>query len=150
MKFQRTKLRTAVVAAMNQEKADHDRNVKKYEDAVAEASDKWLCDYEDDWREALVGIHTKLDRGEPILRTDIPRYAKGAYRDNLLVYGGPINDRGYRIDGPREFQESSDLRALLTVLDLISDDEITTHALKELGLGQGVMGRVVRQLKTDS
>lgn len=150
MRFSRVAFLTAVRQALETERRDYDARWDAYREAVTRSEADWLVENAQTCRDAFAAAVRKLENDEPVTREDLPRYATGSLRDNVLVYLGPTDARGHRANPPGEFRESADLRAMLNVLELCTDDEVTTNGLKELGIGQATMSLVVRALRSAS
>lgn len=148
MRFSRTAFIAAIYRALASERREYDAKWDAYREAISRSETDWLREYAERCTDALAAAIAKLENDEPITRSDLPCYPTGSLRDNILVYHGPVDSRGHRVNPPGEFRESTDLRAMLNVLELCTEEEVTTNGLKELGIGQATMSAVVRALRS--
>lgn len=140
MIFNRNTLRHTIVTTLAAMRSEYDRKQEQAKRYVQGKRDEWHDEYRDAWYLALDVIRVKLDAGDVVEHNDIPRV-----RGSVNVFSEP-----YRYDNGEpircgDYVEPESLRLLLTVLDLMDgDNTVSTNALKELGVGQQVMGHALR------
>lgn len=125
MRYQRETLLAAAEAAL---KASHDnQRVKHTESERKRAAEvkAWSEVYSAAWTRAARTIARKLRAGEPILSGDLPHELG---RSHSVATFSPNPLEKYTPWTPPE------LGALIQVLHLVSDDEVTTAALRDLGI----------------
>jgi hypothetical protein len=148
MIFNRETLKDAAQQALIDLRAKYDERIRRYEDLEIESEIAWIKMYGPRWIEACNAITEKIGRGEPVTYRDIPTLEKSL--DVAALYGGPQGKRGNRfhaINTPDAYEEPAELRKLLIVLDLCTDETVSTYGLKELGIGQRVMSVVMDYIR---
>jgi hypothetical protein len=125
MRYQRKTLLAAAEAAL---KASHDQQRIKHTESERKRSTEvkaWNEVYSAAWARAARTIARKLRAGEPILSADLPREL-GRSHVTATFLQEPL--------APYSPWTPPELGALIQVLHLVSDDEVTTAALRDLGI----------------
>lgn len=147
MKINRLALRAAVEKTLAKNEADHAEQVKKWEKYKVDYRATWVRENNPGWRNTAKEILKAVEAKEPITKSLFPQDRYSSVRTyespregNNRVYGEPTN--------PGEYRKDRELVALLEVLDLIVDDEITPTGLQGLGITPKTLREAV--LKLDS
>lgn len=135
MIFDRKLLRAAVVRALADSRAEFDRAYTAQIERWNREREDWVADNEETWYQACANIEGKLRKNEPIMAEDLPRDRK--YRGDVLVYkrSSPTVSSVTHNGARNTYTPPQHLLDFLTVLDLSSDETVTSNALKELGFG---------------
>lgn len=133
MQFNRSALVAAIDEAIKQERATIDA-VRESNRLAAEAQrEEWLSLNHDNWMKATAAIRAKLRKGQPVVEEDIPR-------DRASSYGKAF----FRAkSGTQVVAVTTELVGLRSVLSAVSDDEISTAALRSLGVGVQTLRKIV-------
>ncbi len=133
MKYIRSKLLAAALAAVKEDEQRHQLAHKQAVDKWQGEHDKWAATYSESWVAAGRRIAAKARKGQPITYGDLvnridlgPHYPAlfDATQPKLGVYRTPF-----------------ELRVLMAALEAIADDVVTSAGLRELG----VTGPTIRQ-----
>jgi hypothetical protein len=136
--FNREALRGAVRRAIEEHRAAYDRERSRLAQQLESSKQQWLRDHRDAWHDATVKIVKKLGKDEPITEKDLPRGRGFHY---LSLYEPP------RIPSSKEYEAPADLLAFAALLDVVTDEKISTNALKDLGFGQRALGSIIPYLR---
>lgn len=118
--------RKAVKVAQQHQHRSHTEKSSAYGRAVT----AWNANYADSWRAAVRVITRKLKSGDPIKAADLP-HEPG--RSHVTATFGERKPEAFTPWVPTE------LEVLIKVLELVSDDVVTTAALRDLGIGTATM-----------
>ena len=147
MKINRVKLLEAAKQAVVDEKDDHDKRVANYKIALGDYKIRWFNDNQEAWTQAVTVITNALNDCQPITKDMLPRNRSPyGYSGDVAVYVKPHRVKsatGRELNNPGEFQPSADLRSLVTILEAISDEDVTTTGLKAVGINPTVMRNVL-------
>lgn len=130
MKYDRKTLLAAAELAIKhtqqQQLREHTERQRKYRAAVTD----WNSRYADSWRAAIRTLNRKLKNSEPIVHADLPHewsrsHSVAAFSDT------PVTEFKPYVPGT--------LAMLVKVLKLVSDDTVTTAALRDLGVSSDTM-----------
>jgi hypothetical protein len=141
MQFNRSALIGAIDKAMEQEQAAIERVRATNAEGDALHLEEWLSLHADVWQKATATIRAKLRRGLPVTEDDIPRDRTS--RGVGKAYFRPR--RGEALPTTR-----TELAGLRAVLDAVSDTEISSAALRSLGVGVNTLRLIVPLLGSAS
>jgi hypothetical protein len=138
MEFRVKELRRAALDSIASLRRKHEQDQKKKLQDWSDAKHAWMLEHGQEWAAACFQIRRRLRAGHPVTREDLPS------RNHWS--GGQI--QLFQISEPKEseFQEPTALREIVAVLDLITDETVTTNALAEVGIPRGIMRQVVQHL----
>lgn len=142
MKFNRQALQQAAREALAAAKEAHDAEVAKLRAEDENALTAWVEQYGEAWANAAAAIRRKIKAGMPITRDDLPADTRFGHQVALWHSGG-------RSSSPRPasaYRESHELRSLITLLDTVADDEVSSSALGVLGISTAALRTAVRHL----
>lgn len=141
MKFKTEDLRRATDTAIVECEVQHNQrqNAKRAEHDLRKS--QWVEAYNPEWEKALPRIRKALHAGRPVTITDLA-VKHDTYRDSVAVFG-----RDMPKDEP--FVVPSDLRIMQNALRLITDAEVTTTALKTLGVSATMLRTVCDYARLD-
>ena len=136
MKVSRTALRAAVDQALTAHRERHDAAMARWDKAVAEHRARWIETNADAWTAALPKIRAAVKRGEPITKAHLPQV--GRYND-VALYSEPTSwielpDETKLRKPPEEYAPPRELVMCARALDVLTDEEITTTGLHQLGI----------------
>lgn len=137
MKFNRIELLAATEAAI---KAVEDRSVEDHERRLAEheqARQDWLERYAADWLAVLPKLRDQIRKGRPITNEDLPKDPHG-WVAALRGSGSAPKLVHYPVPG--------ELSTLAAVLPTISDDEVTTSGLRDIGISPSALRDALRHM----
>lgn len=150
MKINRFALKTAVQKTLDNHEAQYNAQVKAYEDWLVSYRQEWVDTYNPQWAASADQIKRAVAKGEPITDAMLPHK-----NSSILTYHDP--EVHYRVYGdrrpvkpPAEFTPSYELVALLEVLDLIVDDEVTPTGLQGLGITPKTLRDAILKLNTSA
>ena len=125
MKFSRTEMITRAQAEIERRKAAHAVAVAEAESRCDQARADWARDHLPAYNEFANTIKRKARKGQPIVKDDIPRTITNRYGDSLNVFNQPRPDQAKpNVEG---------LERLISLLNAVTDDEITSTGLVSLG-----------------
>jgi hypothetical protein len=133
MQFNRSALVAAIDKAIQQDQAAIDAVAQRNNDLNEQYRVEWLAQHQDAWTKAAVTIRAKLRKGQPVVQADIPRDRSG--------YGGMAFYQAKR--GEATPVRAAELAGLRAVLAAVSDDTITSTALRSLGVGVNTLRLIV-------
>lgn len=133
MKFKVADLRVAVQRAVDADRARFDEREQAHAEEYDQARAKWVAENTDVWRQACDSIRAALRRKEPITRELLPYTDSRRYPGSLLVFD-EREPRPHTYTGPGHA-----LERVRVALALITDDEVSTTALQQLGVSPGVL-----------
>lgn len=134
MQFNRSALIDAIDRAMEQERQAIETVRANNAKGDALYLEEWLSMHADAWQKATALIRAKLRKGQPVLEDDIPRDRSN--RGIGKAYFRPR--RGEALPTTR-----TELAGLRAVLDAVSDQEISSAALRSLGVGVNTLRLIV-------
>lgn len=133
MQFNRSALIEAIDQALKQERAATANVQARNAQSNAENRDEWLSLYSESWMKAANAIRNKIRKGQPVVEDDIPR-------DRAGYHGKAF----YRPRRPEELPATRpELVGLRQVLTAVADDQISTTALRSLGVGVNTLRLLV-------
>ena len=127
MRFQKQALQKAVEQALTEDRRRWDQVQVEAALDLAKARDEWVETWAPAWADAAKVIQRRLRKGEPVMRSDLPT---DTHRGVAMYeeYGSR------RPKKPADYRPPAELLMLLSVLPTISDDEVSTSGLRELGI----------------
>lgn len=151
MKINRLALKAAVQKTLDNSEAKHKEQVKAYADWLVTYKQEWIEEYNVQWGQACEKIRVAIRKGEPITKDMAP---KGQYNDPPFYTDPEVSFRARYDTRPTkptaEWRPSYELVALLEVLDLIVDDEVTPTGLQGLGITPKTLRDAILKLGTKS
>lgn len=136
MKLRTDDLRSAVDAAIMYGREQWERDEQARHDEHDVNRKQWVTKNKAAWSAACTDIREALRRGKPITRDMLPHAERG-YGDLVLTFDVPEpTPRTYRGPDPA-------LIRIKTALRLITDAEVSTTALQQLGVSPSVLRDVL-------
>lgn len=103
---------------------DAERKTKEAEVGLLKNREEWLQNAEH-WTTFANRVKDKIRKGRPILHSDIPKEIRGGFRNELKTFHQAK---------PQKYEANiSELEAMKATLEAVTDEEITTTGLKEIG-----------------
>lgn len=133
MQFDRSALVAAIDKAIKQEKDTINAVRERNRMAAEEQRKEWLSLNHDNWMKATATIRAKLRKGQPVVEDDIPRDRVGSYGKAFFRAKS----------GTQVVTVTTELVGLRSVLSAISDDVVSTAALRSLGVGAQTLRKIV-------
>jgi len=130
VKYNRQALIEACDKALERDRVDwHKRRAEQlgqHSRAVAE----WSRKYADEWAQAGLEIRRAIRKGEPVTKDMLPTSRR--YHDNPAWFYP-------QFDPNREYRVPEELAFLRHVLDIVTDDVVTTSGLAQVGVSVRMM-----------
>lgn len=140
MKFDRAQLAKAVDAALAAHRAREEKWVAERKDEEEQRLTQWLTDHRDEWAAAAKKIAAACRKNLPVTRELLPPVGGESWKE--CNYYRPT-----RQSTSMEFYEPPmPLLALAAILQVVTDDTVTTSGLTALGVDSKTLHSCVRYL----
>lgn len=138
MKIDRTALLMAAHNAIKAEREAHENRVARYEEAKAAHKAAWIARSSQKWAEACVKIQDAIANGEPVTKDLLPTYRTSRY-DSSQTVSTYVDSTSFTHEGrdyrkPGEYQPNRDLTSIIAILEVVTDDELSTTGLRAVGV----------------
>jgi hypothetical protein len=134
MKFTRTALLSATEDALATHRRNYDDEERRRAAIRDEHGQRWIEKYGESWSAAALRIRRLIKNGTPVTDADLPERGARTFNPPWEAWA----QDAYRVP--------SELVALRDALRVITDDEVSPHNLREMGITSATLRSAVQHM----